>query len=140
MQLPPNTGCDRCADRCAAARFGTQPCSRMQEHVMKGMNDFGRPIEPCCSGVQTLPATILLHTMFIVLACLTAKHEFEEMDTIKLKPWMVSLLCLMIALPLVAQSSISGVPTTSKITSTQAERDSELHSCGVLDDYFNIIH
>ena len=35
------------------------------------------------------------------------------MDTIKLKPWMVSLLCLMIALPLVAQSSISGVPTTS---------------------------
>ena len=35
------------------------------------------------------------------------------MDAIKLKPWMVSLLCLMIALPLVAQSSISGVPTTS---------------------------
>lgn len=32
---------------------------------------------------------------------------------IKLKPWMVSLLCLMIALPLVAQSSLSGVPTTS---------------------------
>ena len=35
------------------------------------------------------------------------------MDAIKLKPWMVSLLCLMIALPLVAQSSLSGVPTTS---------------------------
>ena len=35
------------------------------------------------------------------------------MDIIKLKPWMVSLLCLMIALPLVAQSSMSGVPTTS---------------------------
>lgn len=35
------------------------------------------------------------------------------MDAIKLKPWMVSLLCLLIALPLVAQSSLSGVPTTS---------------------------
>lgn len=36
-----------------------------------------------------------------------------DMNMIKLKPWMVSLLCLMIALPLVAQSSLSGVPTTS---------------------------
>ena len=50
------------------------------------------------------------------------------MDAIKLKPWMVSLLCLMIALPLVAQSSLSGVPTTSNDLLDPSRVD---EACGV---------